>query len=358
MMWPFRKREKRASFTDGIVAGLLSQAEGANASANATAALESCAGLYASAFAAARIEGVPAFVGDELTPALMSHVARTLIRTGESVIEIQVEGGAVRLTPAGAWDVRGGPKPSEWFYRLDTFGPSGNVTRLVPSGAVLHFRYSVDPARPWQGVSPLGWASATGALMGRIEGMMSAEAGGPSGYLLPVPADGGASDGEEPDPLEKLKADLAGAKGKTILTETTADAWGAGSHAAPKRDWIASRLGANWPDVLRSTRADVADAIATACNVPVSLLTRRTEGTAQRESLRRFCHVGLEPLGRIMASELGVKLEAPDLVLSFRRIFAGDTAGRVRSLKGMVESGVSLDTALELSGLAETGADG
>ena len=44
----------------------------------------------------------------------------------------------VGLVPAGSWDVRGGWDPESWWYRLDLFGPSGNVSRLVPSASVVH----------------------------------------------------------------------------------------------------------------------------------------------------------------------------------------------------------------------------
>ena len=354
-MWPWKRREKRASFTDGIVAGLLAQAEGAHASASSTGILEACAGLYASAFAAARIEDAPGWLRHSLGPALLSHVARNLIRTGECVFEIEVsdDGGGVRLTPAGSWDVTGGPNPIDWTYRLDTFGPSGNETRIRPSAGVLHFRYAFDPARPWQGIGPLQFASSTASLGGRLESLLGAEAGGPSAYLLPIPADGGGADEGETDPIDGLKKDFLKARGRVTFVETTSDAWGQGGHAAPRRDWEQRRVGAAWPDELRSTRSDVGDAIANACNVPLSLLTSSAEGTAQREALRRFAHVGLEPLGRIVAAELAFKLEAPDLILTFRRLFAGDQAGRVRALKGLVESGVDLSTALELAGLSD-----
>ena len=56
----------------------------------------------------------------------------------ESLFRIVVEGGAIELRPAGSWDVRGGPEESAWSYRLDEFGPSGNLTYFVPSAGVIH----------------------------------------------------------------------------------------------------------------------------------------------------------------------------------------------------------------------------
>ena len=198
-------------FTDLIVQALLNQAGGGTtADPSATAALEAAAGSYARAFAVATVEPNNAATRG-LTPAVLSLMARDLIRRGESIHVIEVDRDGVRLLPCGSWDVRGGPDPSSWRYRADVFGPSGNVTRHLPAAAVIHGRYSVDPARPWQGVSPLAWASLTGRLHASIEGALSDEAAGPRGHLLPVPAgpDGDGDGDDTTDPNEKLRADLA-----------------------------------------------------------------------------------------------------------------------------------------------------
>ena len=82
------------------------------------------------------------------------------------------------LRPAGSWDVRGGPRESEWWYRLDLFGPSsGNETRFVPGASVLHFRYAVDPSRPWTGISPIQWARLTAAGLANLESMVTSRGG-------------------------------------------------------------------------------------------------------------------------------------------------------------------------------------
>ena len=111
----------------------------------------------------------------------MAFLARNLIRRGEDVHQIMVEGGMVRLQPIGSWDVRGGPREREWWYRCDRFGPSGNLTELAPAAAVLHCRYAIDSARPWYGISPLGWARSTGTLAANLETQLGEEAGGPVG---------------------------------------------------------------------------------------------------------------------------------------------------------------------------------
>ena len=155
-LWPFGRREseKRQSvqpFTDAIVAAIQSQATGSElAQPNATAAVETAAGFYSRALATAIVSGA-GMAEDALTPSVLSLAARDLIRRGESVFAIEVERDRLMLRPAGSWDVRGGPRESSYWYRLDLFGPSGNETRFVPGASVLHFRYAVDPSRPWTG---------------------------------------------------------------------------------------------------------------------------------------------------------------------------------------------------------------
>ena len=360
MIWPWSRKpqtENRASYGDTVINALVEAAQGEVVrSAHTTAALESCAAIYAAAFAVATIEEAPDMVRKALAPGVRSLMARNMIRCGEDLHLIDVDGPELRLLPVGAHDVRGGIDRSTWWVRADLFGPSGNITRLVPYEAVLHSMYSVEPSRPWAGVSPLGWASQTGRLAGGIEQTLANESVSPSAQVIPVPADGGDDEGEEAeDPLRKMKGDLARAKGAPMLVESTAGGWDEGPQSAPRFDWRQQRIGPDWPDVLRATRADVFDAVASACNVPPALLDTRSEGTSQRESLRRFAHLALEPLAELVAAELRLKLDSPDLRFDFKRLAASDMAGRVRAFKGLVEAGRSLDDAAALTGLLMEG---
>ena len=182
MRWPWSKPEKRESlpFTDAVVAALAAQAAGQSVGdPGAIAALEAATALYSRAFAAAAV--TPPEAGTLLSARFRALLARNLIRRGEDVHQIRVVRGALRLQAIGSWDVRGGPDESAWWYRCDRFGPSGNLTELVRGAAVLHCRYAVDSARPWYGISPLGWARATGTLAANLEtrlGEGSRRAGG------------------------------------------------------------------------------------------------------------------------------------------------------------------------------------
>ena len=347
-MWPFRKREpeKRESqpFTDSVVSALFAQASGTTTGdPSAIAALESACALYTAAFRAARLSpAVPA-----LSPACMSLIARDLIRRGESVHQIMIDRGRVRLQPIGSWDVRGGPVESSWWYRCDRFGPSGNLTELVPAGAVLHVRYAVDAARPWYGISPLGWARSTGTLAANLETRLGEEAGGPVGHVIPVPADGG--DGADDDPLAMFKADLAAAKGRTILAETTASGWGEGKMAAPLADFKPQRYGAAVPESSVSLRTAAGEAVLSACGVPVSLVTD-ADGTSQREAWRRFVMGSVEPLLGIVGQEVEAKLETR-VAFDLSSLWAHDLAGRASSFKALVTAGMEIERAAALSGL-------
>ena len=331
-------------YTDALVDYLTTQAAGTSAGdPSAIAALEAAAGLYARAFAGAEVDH------EAVGPGVRALIARDLIRRGESVHLIEVRpGGVVGLVPAGSWDVRGGWDPESWWYRVDLFGPSGNISRYVPAAAVVHCRYAVDPARPWWGVSPLDWARDTGTLAAHLEKRLGEEAGGAVAHVLPVPQDGG--DGEGTDPLADLKADIRTARGRTVLTETTAAGWGEGRGAAPQSDWQPRRIGANPPAVLQGLRRDVFEAVLSACGVPVSLVTD-ADGTSQREAFRRFLTTGVQPVADLVAEELSVKLAVP-VGFCFEGLYAHDLAGRAAAFQKLVGGGMALEKALAVSGLA------
>ena len=351
MIWPF-KREARQSeqrqaqggaYTSAVIAQILAQAGAGSPDPGATAALEFCAGTWARAFASADIK--PAF--PQITPSMLACVGRELVRSGEVLFAIDVRRGQISLSVVGSWDVRGGPDPASWFYRVDTFGPSSSRSVLMSGASVLHFRYGIDPARPWQGISPLGYAYLTGALAGGLELRLSQEAQARVGYLLPIPSDGG--DGSDDDPHKQLKADLAALAGNLSLVETTAAGFG-DKAAAPQTDWKPQRIGASPPDSLGSLRSDSAHAVMAACGVPPGLADPRAEGGGQRESFRRFIYSTVHPAADMVAQELSEKLDRP-FEISFSRTMAADIVGKSRAFSALVRSGVSLKKASAATGL-------
>ena len=344
-----------AGFTDAVTRALLSEASGGTIrTPAATAALEAAAGAYSRAFAVASVTPATPTTA-ALTPELLALAARDLIRRGEFVWLIDVAGdGAVRLLPAGSWDVRGGWDMADWFYRLDLFGPSGNVTRLVPGAAVVHGRYSIDPARPWFGISPMGWADLTGRLHASVEDALADEAGGTRGALIPIPSgpDADGDDDDTTDPNADLRADIAALRGKTALVESVAPSgWGEGRTAAPMADWRPQRLGAAPPAPLVDLRDSSARAVLAACGVPPGLFEAGGDAAGKRESWRLFLHGGVQPVADLVAAELGAKLDVRGLRLTFDRLFASDVQGRARAFQSLTGGGMPADRAAELAGL-------
>ena len=351
MRWPWSKREpeRRESvpFTDAVVAALTAQASGqAVGDASAIAALEAAVALYSHAFAAAL--PTPSEVRTVLTPPCMALLARNLIRRGEDVHQIIVEGGAIRLQPIGSWDVRGPADERGWWYRIDEYGPSDNRTHVVPGMSVLHCRYAVDSARPWYGLSPLQWARATGSLAANLEVRLGEEAGGAVGHVIPYPS-GPDDPDDEDDPLTALRKDIAAARGRTLLAETTAAGGGEGRMAAPLSDWKPYRFGASPPATLPTLRTEAGMSVLSACGVPVSLVTD-ADGTSQREAWRRFVMGAVEPLLDLVAVEVEAKLETR-VTFDLSRLWAHDLAGRAASMKAMVTAGMAIERAAALSGL-------
>ena len=332
-----------SGYTSLINDALLSAAEGSTlATALATAALEACAGLYARSFAAAEVS--PATMRTAgLTPSTLAWIGREMIREGEAVGEIYVDDVGVMLRRAAHWDFHSGSVDSEtWRCRVSAYGPSTTTTKVLPYSGIVHVQYGIHPDRPWLGVGPLGFARATGSLAGRMEGRMAEEAGIPSGYVIPVPSDGD----------DKTMADIRAGIGKGGLRvlETTQHAFGEGRMAAPAKDWVAERYGADVPDNMRELRDDVFKGVAAACCVPPELVTGDAQGTARREALRQFLHVGVQPLARIVEEELTAKLDV-GVSLSFDRLQAADTASKARAVQSFVNAEVPLERALALAGI-------
>ena len=353
MRWPWSKEpetRQAAPYSDAVVSAIV-DASGGSTTGNpdALGALETAAGLWARSFAGAKVSPDDGALGAAISPGCLAMVGRELCRRGECVFLISVESGRVRFLPVGSWDVRGGPDPEQWWYRCDLFGPSGNVTRFVPSAAVLHFRYAVDPARPWFGLGPLQFARDTATLAANLERRTGEESGAPVGALLPIPQDGG--DGSDDDALAELKAEIRTAKGRALLVETTAAGWGEGSNAAPQHDWKPQRFGASPPDAVVELRSEAAMAVLSACGVPVSLAAD-ADGTAARESWRRFVLGTVDPiLSGVVRSELAEKLSVPGLRFDLRSLWAHDGAGRATMFSKLVAGGVSPQDALIQSGL-------
>ena len=351
--WRPWKRESRSAatgYTASITSAFQSAAEGgSDVSPLATAALEMASGLYARCMSAAVVENAPDVV-DALTPSTLSLIARNLIRRGADHHLIVVRGGRVELRPQGfVYATGASADPAAWVYAATEYGPSDSVHRQVPASAMLHCRYSVDSARPWIGIPPWSWASTTSAAIAALDRMVAREASAPHGSLLGLPESPQIDADGDVRPLDGFRQDLAQAKGRTLVMERARDWSEQTPQGNPARlEHLRYGLEREAIDPLRT--ATGRDVLA-ACGVPPTLVTAAGDGTAQRESFRRFLHSSLRPLARLMEAELRVKLDAPELVLDLSELHAADVAGRARAYKAFISSGVAPEDAAKNAGI-------
>ena len=227
MRWPWQRREHRDSggdFSDAVVRLIEAQAAGTAADASSTAAVEAASGALSRAFASAEVVGEP-WVAEAVSPATLAQIGRDLVRSGSSMHVIRMGGdGLVRLISASSWHWEGNHDPASWTVRVTAYGPSNSSTWNLPASGVIFCRWGSTPGQPYVGVGPLSWAHTTARLQSEAERSLADEVQGPLAQLLAIPQDGG--DAGDDDPLKKLKADIAGARGKALLVETSAAGWG------------------------------------------------------------------------------------------------------------------------------------
>ena len=116
------------------------------------------------------------------------------------------------------------------------------------------------------------------------------------------------------------------------LETGAAGAYAAGGNGGGERPGVRGSVGGLW--------------------VPAGPFIERADGTAQRESFRRYFSLTVEPLAGLLAAELSAKLEA-DISLGFSARFAADLAGRARAVQSMVKAAMDLAKAASLAGLME-----
>ncbi len=351
MSWPWRKTERRDSggdFSDSVVRLIEAQASGSAADASSTAAVEAASGALSRAFASAAVEGAD-WVQEAVAPNFLAQVGRDLVRAGDSMHVIRVGlDGKVRLIPSSSWHFEGDHDPDSWSVRATCYGPSTSVTWSLPAASIVFVKWGSTPGQPYVGVGPTSWAHTTARLQSETERSLADEAQGPLASLLAIPSDGG-DDGDD-DPLKALKADIRASRGKALLVETSASGWGEGKSAAPQRDWKPARLGPMPPESMVAIAKDSFARMLAACGAPPSLFVD-SDGTSQREALRRWHQGTVLPLARILEHELTEKLET-DVRLRFDN-YPKDLAGRAQAFQKMVAGGVSVNDALATAGLLE-----
>ena len=353
MRWPWSKRPERREAAGGyteIIGRLIeAQAAGSTQQASATAATEAAAGLLSRSFAAATVEGPPD-IAEAVSPSTMAQIGRDLVRVGESLHVIRLTDRGVRLIPASTWYWEGNADPADWLCTATAYGPSGSSTWRVPWSSVIFIAWGAPTARPYHGLSPSVWAADTSRLHANAERGLANEAGGPTALLLPIPEGHDAGSDDDDDPLASLRADIAAAKGRALLLETTSSGFGEGKANAPARDWQQSRLGPSPTEHMVSLADAAFQRMLAAAGVPPSLFLD-SDGTSQREAVRRYHMNVVMPLARILETELRAKLDAA-VRLRFDG-YAMDLVSRAQVVAKLTAAGVELPAALQAVGLAE-----
>ena len=222
----------------------------------------------------------------------------------------------------------------------------------MPASGVVFVRWGSNPGQPYVGVAPLDWAHTTGRLNAAAERSLADEAGGPVAQLLTIPEGQAGDDDDDGDPLATLRTAIAGARGKSLLLETTASGYGEGKAGAPARDWSPARLGPAPAEGLVKVADQAFMRVLAATGTPPAMFDPGADGTAQREALRRY-HMGtVLPIARQIETELTAKLDTP-VKLRFDG-YAKDMVSRAQVFSKLIAAeGMTKEMALAISGLMD-----
>ena len=296
------------------------------------AAVEICAGTWQRGMSAAEVSPMNGRTA-ALTPSLLGYIGRYLLLRGEVLFELGVRDGQITLTPAQSWTVAGGIDPASWMYECTFQSPSRSVTRTLTPGRVLHLTYARAHNAPWRGIGPLSEAGLTQELISQMELALAQEAATARGYNFPVPDVGQAG---------QLTTELRRSKGALNLVPSVASdaGWGTGIESTPGDDWISKRYGMSPPPAMVQLRGSAELSVLAAAGVPVTIMSA-SDGTAKKEDFRRFLHLTLQPVGKIIAQQIGDAIEVPDLAFDFNAIGAADIAAKARAWGTLTKGGVS-----------------
>ena len=357
-MWPFGKPRAQAggglSATDIAVDALQRESRGLGpVDSSALALSQACIGLWERSIASASIAPIDNMALAPVSPAVLAIVGRMLATRGNAVFAIDVNpGSGIRLHPASSWDPRGGYRADSRRYYLTLAGPQSTVTRNLSGDSVLHFQTGATDAEWWRGRAPLYRARATAALAARIEKQMTDETRIPVTRLVPIHS-AVPIDIDSPESNATVEAIKRG--GVAIIQGFAAGTPMDGQ--TPASRFTPQRQGAHPAETMPTLRTQVGQEICAAFGVPPALVAEGADGTAQRESWRRYWLGTIAPLGRMIEAELRRKLDMSATV-AFDALAAADEDGRSRAIsrraaaaKTLADMGVDRSEALRLAGL-------
>ena len=324
----------------GAAYGRLPDADSAEGTAASTATVEAVASLWSRALDSAELSGM---VARYLPDDLMAQVGRDIVLEGQSVWWIDPDGPRL-IRVVDAQVVAGDPDPDTWIWQGQLPSPSGESVLLEQlHGSVLWFRWGTVSGLPWIAEGPLTAARLTARLLWTGERRLADINAGPFGQMLAMGtgSDPGAhgraaQSSQVADALAKVRAD--------IVPWTT--------HNIQGQDVRPVSLGSMIDESLPAVVEDARHAVAAACGVPASLLSNVGSSSTLREVWRVFLSSSVSAKIEMVGREIGEKLGTVDITIP--ALTQSDISGRTRSLKQLVEAGVSLDVAGRLTGLDVT----
>lgn len=286
--------------------------------------------------------GEPSEAVETISPGFLGDLIEGMLQHGEAAYEIGLENnGSVKLTPLATWTVEGSPDPKSWIFKGQIPGPDKTIERSLPRDRVLHITWKLKPNEPWRGIAPLADADISSKLASVSQSKLLQEVSGvPVGALLPVAGD------PANEKFNPLKLALKTLRGKLSLVENKTSSYSAPGQSSPNAnaEWKARRIGADPPDSLISLCKGIEINCLSALGVPRELMLGDADGTALRESWRRFA-IQVKAVGRRVAGELARDLDLSGLTFDWTALSGPDIAQRARAFSSLIKGGMSIKEA-------------
>ena len=244
-------------------------------------------------------------------------MAISALLTGAAYYRIDVTtAGRLALRPAVLSHVRArNSDPDTWAYTLQVPYPYGMEIATYPAARVLALRLHAEPARPWEGRSPLALSGSTAGLAALAERQLAGEMSVVTGRILGVPSgtketpDTEAAEAEIGDVLRRSDGVLAlfdYDEADSTNPDVKPDRWKPGAcrgGTGPRDRGPALRVAARY---LRSVRRAVL----------APLPETGQAGTGVIELRRSWLRGAVAPLMADFAAQMAGPLDAPDLAFT------------------------------------------
>ena len=336
----FRKRESREdSPTEFQSIAASNSSSHKYAYAKRLAIVESCISLISNCFRQATI--TPETL--EISSDLLGNLVHTMLSRGESLALIEIVDNAIQLQQVSSWTAHGETlDPNRWRYQCELAYPTGGKAVRTTGDGVVHLRYHSKPEAPYQGLGPLYLAQHSVGMLYSLDSRFDEETNLTNGQIISITMDSAEINSQ--DDFDQHYGFLTKMRGGTFIESQNRERGSKQSFAGR------IRIGAEYHQNMLQLRSQLHNDIAAAFGVPIELIIADGEGTATREAFRRFVLTTVQPLATKIEQELTMKLDTP-IELSFEALRSADLQGIGRGIKSLVDSGMSLEKALEQVGL-------